>query len=126
MSSVQYTHSNLNSRGMQAPRGDPIAQLPVDQSQPSHNELQIVNTLFTKHKSTMDILLEEAKDSLIIGALFVIFSIPLVDNLIKRVLPITEKSPYILIGIKAIAVMAFYWLIKHFYLSRRGSKAKSN
>ena len=126
MSSVQYTHSNPNSRDTQAPRGDPIAQLPVDQSQPSHNELQIVNTLFTKHKSTMDVLLEEAKDSVIIGVLFVIFSIPLVDSLIKRVLPITEKSPYILIGIKAIAVMAFYWLIKHFYLSRKGNKAKSN
>ena len=118
MSSIQYSQS---VRGAQGPTGDPIAKLPVDQSQPTSNELQIVNSLFTKHRSTMDTVMEEAKDSLIIGLLFVIFSLPLVDSLIKRILPMTEKSPYILVAIKAVAVMALYWLIKHFYLSRKSA-----
>jgi uncharacterized membrane protein YbjE (DUF340 family) len=105
----------------QYPAGDPIAQLPVDQSQPTSNELQIVNTLFTTHKNIMDTIVEEAKDSLLIGFLFIVFSLPVIDNLIKRVLPMSEKSSYILIAIKALAVMALYWLIKHFYLSRKTS-----
>ena len=116
MSSVQYSQA---APVLQGPTGDPISQLPVDQSQPTNNELQIVNSLFTKHRNTIDIVMEEAKDSIIIGMLFVIFSLPLVDSLVKRVLPITEKSPYILVAIKAVAVMALYWLIKHFYLSRK-------
>ena len=121
MSSIQYSQSAPNMPGAQGPAGDPIAKLPVDQSQPTNNELQIVNSLFTKHKSTMDTIVEEAKDSLIIGLLFIVFSLPLLDNLLKRILPMTEKSPYVLVAIKALAVMALYWLIKHFYLSRKNS-----
>ena len=81
MSSIQYSQPNSLGDG---PSGDPISQLPVDQSQPSNNELQIVNSLFTKHKSTMDTLVEEAKDSVLIGALFIAFSLPLVDGLIEK------------------------------------------
>ena len=119
MSSIQYTQGVPNVQ--QGPTGDPIAQLPVDQSQPTSNELQIVNTLFTTHKSTMSTIMEEAKDSMLIGFLFVVFSLPVIDNLIKRILPMSEKSPYILVVIKALAMMALYWLIKHFYLSRKTS-----
>ena len=116
MSNIQYSQGT--STIQEGYGGDSIARLPVDQSQPSNNELYIVNSLFTKHKSTMDALVAESKDSLIIGLLFIIFSLPTLDSLIKRILPIAEKSPYILVAIKAIAVMALYWLIKHFYLSR--------
>jgi hypothetical protein len=70
--------------------GDPITNLPMDQSQPSQNEIQIVDTLFTKHRSTMDKIVLEAKDSLLIGLLFVVFSLPIVDNLLRKMLPITE------------------------------------
>ena len=121
MSTIRYAQAAPTMSGVPSSTGDPIAKLPVDQSQPTNNELQIVNTLFTKHRSGMDAIVAEAKDSLIIGLLFIIFSLPMVDGLIKRVLPMTEKSPYILIAIKALAVMALYWLIKHFYLSRKSS-----
>ena len=118
MSTIQYAQS---APGFTGASGDPIATLPVDKSQPTNNELQIVNTLFTKHKSTMESIAEEFKDLLIIGLLFVVISLPMTNEFIKKVLPITEKSPYILIAIKALAVMALYWLIKHFYLSRKSS-----
>ena len=122
MSSIQYSQSAPTVQGVQGPTGDLISQLPVDQSQPTNNELQIVNSLFTTtHRNTMDTILKEAKDSIFIGMLFVIFSLPLVDSLLKRVLPITDKSPYILVAIKACCVMALYWLIKHFYLSRKAT-----
>jgi|TARA_B100001059_G_scaffold5659_1_gene4755 hypothetical protein len=118
MSSIQYSQSASMVEGHP---GDLIDTLPVDQSQPTANELQIVDTLFTKHKNTLDSLVAESKDSLIIGLLFIVFSLPAVDDLLKRVLPITDKSSYILLAIKAIAVMALYWLIKHYYLSRKVS-----
>ena len=116
MTTVQYHQPN-----QQPFTGDSISTLPIDQSQATHNEMHIIDTLFTKHASTMDKLVVEAKDSIIIGVLFVLFSLPVSDDLVKKLLPITTKSPYILVGIKAIAVMAFYWLIKHFYLSRKGT-----
>ena len=112
MSSIQY---NVAPQGI---KGDSISQLPVDQSQPTHGELQIVNSLFTKHKSTVSILMEEAKDSIIVGFLFIILSLTPVDGLIRRLIPATDKSPYIRIGLKALIIAALFWLIKHFYLSR--------
>ena len=111
MNSLQYQQQSKSL-------GDHISQLPVDQSQPTNNELQIINSLFnTTNKSTINILLREAKDSIIIGILFIIFSLPYTDSLVKRI--VGEKSPYILVGIKVVIVMALYWLIKHFYLSRK-------
>jgi hypothetical protein len=117
MSSIQYNHGGPNIQ--QGTTGDPISHLPVDQSQPTSNELQIVNTLFTTHKNTVNTIVQEVKDSMLIGVLFVVFSLPMIDNLIKRILPLSEKSPYILVVTKALAVMALYWLINHFYLSRK-------
>jgi len=114
MSSVQY---NQNVQHLPV-EGDPIAQLPADQSQPTTNELQIVNTLFAKHKPEMNAVFEEAKDALLVGALFLVFSMPQADALLIRLVPAAGKSPYILLGLKALIVTASYWLLQHFYLSR--------
>lgn len=100
--------------------GDSIFELPIDQSLATRDEMQIIDTLFTKNASTLNKLAVEAKDPIIIGILFVILSLPMVDDLITKFVPITTKSPYILVCVKAVAIMVFYWLIKHFYLSRAG------
>jgi hypothetical protein len=121
MSSIQYSQPAPQVQEARGAVGDPIAQLPVDQSQPTNNELQIVNSLFTKHKGTVNTLVAEAKDSLIIGLLFIIFSLPVVDSLIKRLIPMTQKSSHVLVAVKAVAVMAIFWLVSHFYLSRKSS-----
>jgi len=98
--------------------GDPISNLPVDKNQPSGQELQIVNTLFSQHKGSMDSLAEEGKDLLIIAFLIILFSLPQADSLFNKFVPVTQKSPYILFSLRAISVVIIYWLIKHFYLSR--------
>jgi hypothetical protein len=97
---------------------DIISQLPSDKTQPSHNELKIINSLF-KNNNLMTSLFIEVKDSFLVGILVVLFSLSQVDYFIKSFLPITEKSPYILILIKAISAMILFWLIKYFYLSRK-------
>ena len=99
--------------------GDALSVLPVDKNKPSEQEAQIVNNLFVTHRSTMDVIFAEAKDSLIIGLLFLILSLPVVDSLISRFIPFASKSVYILIAFKAVLLMSFYWIIKHFYLSRQ-------
>lgn len=101
--------------------GDPITQLPVDQHPPNNNEVQIIDTLFKQHRSSMDVIAEEAKDSLIVAILIIVLSFPQIDSLLARVLPITETSPYIKVLIKGLIGAVLYWLIKHFYLSRKGT-----
>uniref|UniRef100_A0A6C0LV51 Uncharacterized protein n=1 Tax=viral metagenome TaxID=1070528 RepID=A0A6C0LV51_9ZZZZ len=112
MTTIQYNQDPAST-------GDPIQNLQIDNSQATQNEIHIVDTLFTKNAGIMDKLAVEATDCIIIGVIFIVFSLPQTNNLIKKILPVSANSPYILIGIKTLAVMISYWLIKHFYLSRR-------
>jgi hypothetical protein len=112
--SLQYAQSMIAS-----PAGDAIAQLPVDQNPPSNTEVQIIDTLFKQHRSTMDIIVEESKDALLVAFLVILVSIPQTNSLINRFIPITINSPYILLLVKGLAAAMLYWLVKHFYLSRR-------
>lgn len=98
---------------------DPIASLPTNMVQPSYNELKIVDTLFKQHGSAMDKIAEETKSSVIVGILFIMFSLTQLDDLIKRFLPITRNSPYILMLIKALALSMVFWIINNFWLSRK-------
>ena len=87
--------SNQNSKN-----SDLISDLPVDKNEPTPSEIQIIDTIFKKHKKTMNSIFLEAKESLIVGILFVIFSIPVVDSVIKRFIPSSNNSSYILLLIK--------------------------
>ncbi len=99
--------------------GDNISTLPVDKIPPTHDDLEIVNNLFPMQSIPMQIVASESKDAVIVGLLFVMFSLPPVDDFIKKFLPVTEKAPYLLIFIKAFAFIILFWILKNFYLSRK-------
>ena len=100
--------------------GDPVKGLPIDQNHPTTNELHLVNSLFTDtNRGTIDIILNEVKDAALIGILFIIISLPQIDEIIKKIIPITANSMYILLIIKALILISIWWLIKYFYLSRK-------
>ena len=101
--------------------GDIIEQLPADNSVPSYNETIIVDKLFQKKKNIIDKILLSTKDILIMGILFIMFSLPQVDELIKRLVKPAENSPYILVGIKAVLFMVLFFIIKNVYLARKST-----
>ena len=116
--SIQY-NKNTQPPTMQMSAGDPIAQLPVDKTPPSQNEIHIIDTLFKKHRKTMDVIFEEAKGAIIVGLLVIMFCLPNIDSIIQKFLPITQKSLYFLLFVKGLIASIIYWLVKHFYLSRK-------
>ena len=97
---------------------DSFHDLPTDKSEPSENELRIVNNIFKKNKKMVNTLVTEFQDPIIIGILFILFSLDQVNDIVIKFFPSAGNSSYILIGIKALAFMLLYWIIKHFYLSR--------
>lgn len=98
---------------------DSISNLPVDKTEPTSDELRIVNTLFKEHKSTMDVIYTEVHDAFIVGVLFVIVSLPQVEEQIHKFFPATVNSIYWNMTAKAVLMMVLYWTIKNFYLSRK-------
>ena len=95
---------------------DFIEVLPVDKTQPTYEELHVINTLFKSHNNTMNVIFNEAKESLIVGFLFILFSIPQIDSLFNKYIPVTNKSIYFLILIKALFIIVIFWILKHFNL----------
>ena len=115
---VQYSQQPMNIPTQQQPIGDMINQLPADTSVPSHNEIRIVDQLFQQKKGIVDKILGQTKDIVVLGGLFIVFSLPFVEDLIKKFITVTNTSPYILIGIKALLFVFSYFLIKNIYLAR--------
>jgi hypothetical protein len=97
---------------------DVLSTLPTDKIPPTQSELQMLNTLFN-HKKEINNILTEAKEAIIVGIIFLLFSVPQVDSLIQKFIPITEKSTYILLLIKILFVIVLFWVVKHFYLIKK-------
>jgi hypothetical protein len=100
--------------------GDHILQLPVDKNIPMPNEVHIIDTLFKKNRGAMNIIFEEAKDSIIVVLLIIASCLPQINEAFQKFLPITQNSPYFLFVGKGLLFGLLFWLIKHFYLSRKG------
>jgi hypothetical protein len=117
---VQYSEKPIQRSQIQSQtNGDFIEQLPSDASVPSHNEIRLVDQFFQQKKSLFDRILHQTKDILILGGLFIIFSLPFIDSLIQKFISVTATSPYILIGVKALLFVLVYFIIKNLYLAKK-------
>lgn len=99
--------------------GDPIDSLPTDANNPTNTEIQYLNTIFKKQANNFEKLFNGTKDVLIIGFIFLILSLPQSDDFIKKVIPSSENSQYILLGVKTLIFMVFYFVVKNWYLVRK-------
>jgi len=100
---------------------DMIANLPIDKSIPTESELMMLNTLFKdkEKKSIVRSVINEAYEPFFVGILFVLLSIPKVDELITSNIQITQNSLYFLLLFKMFVIMILFWIIKHFYLCKK-------
>jgi len=114
-----YPQNNMPGFGF-SQVSDNLKSLPTNKNKISDTDINLSNSLFGPHNRELkDTLVEESRDILVLGLLFIIFSLNQVDDIIKKFVPITSNSQYFLILGKAILVMILYWLIKHFYLSQK-------
>jgi len=98
---------------------DVISHLPTDKSQPTEKELILLDSLFKEKKSSIKKITDEAYEPFFVGILFVILSLPKVDEIITSNISITQNSIYFLLLFKMIAMMILYWLVKHFHLCKK-------
>jgi len=100
---------------------DMIANLPIDKSIPTESELMMLNTLFKEKekKSVVRSVVNEAYEPFFVGILFVLLSIPQLDDLIKKNIQITQNSIYFLLLFKMFIIMILFWIIKHFHLCKK-------
>ena len=112
MQSIRYSNS-LDENA------DSISDLPINQSQPSHNEIKLVDSLFKKHSSTIGNITKEFKDSILLGILFLIISLPQVDDIFKKYISVTNNSIYMLLLVKTIFFIIAIWLLRNSNLLKK-------
>ena len=95
---------------------DIIDNLPQDEKHVSHEDIQIMDTLFHENPSIFKKLIKEMNSIALLIILFVLFSLPYVDTLLMKFINITNNSSYILLAIKAIIFAFVYYFINNFYL----------
>jgi hypothetical protein len=93
---------------------DYIDTLPVDRNiRQSEVEMELIRTLFKKNKSAFETAVKETYEPGLVGLLFLVFSIPYSDNIIKSIFPVTTNLEIVFLAVKTILVMVCYWLLKH-------------
>jgi hypothetical protein len=112
MTSIQYSKQFDEN-------ADILENLPTNKNQPSHNEIKIVDTLFKKHTSTISNITKDFKDSILIGVLFFILSLPQVDELFKKYISVTNSSLYMLLLVKTVFFIVALWIIKNLKLLKK-------
>ena len=98
--------------------GDSIIDLPTDKTMPSHREIEVIDSVFQKHKSLLATIMIDAKDAIILGLLFALMASPFAEGALSRFFP-SMGSPYMSILIRSIVFMIIYYILKNIYLVRR-------
>lgn len=100
--------------------GELIDSLPIDKNfLHTEQQLRVADVVFKQHENTVNAVARELKEGIVIAILFVLFSSSQVDDLIKRVFSVANSSTIALMGIKCVALVLVFYLIKNFSLSRR-------
>lgn len=95
---------------------DYITDLPLDaKKKQSDLELELIKTLFNKHQqqTMVSVILKESYEPILVGILFLLFSVPYTDNIIKSIVPASENLSIVFILLKLVCIMIAYWLMKH-------------
>ena len=97
---------------------DIIEDLPSDDTILTNNEVEVFNKLFKNDDDFKKIFLE-LRDTLLVGILFIIFSLEPINQLFHKYIPSTKNSHYMLIFIKSLMVMLIFFFLKNMYLVRK-------
>jgi hypothetical protein len=97
---------------------DTIEQLPYDQSPLTDNEMRIADTLFKEEQNALNKFFTNSKDVLLVATLFVIFSLPQVDEVLVKLIPQVKTSNYIMVGVKTLIFSILFFVMKNIYLVR--------
>tara|TARA_B100001540_G_C15473977_1_gene491477 strand:- start:229 stop:543 length:315 start_codon:yes stop_codon:yes gene_type:complete len=99
-------------------RYDNIEDLPTDEKSPDVNELYLVNTLFTNNNDSAQ-LFNGLQDTVLSGFLFLLLTMPFINNLIKNVFKFTKNSFVLFILLKSFIFMILYFIIVNFALIKK-------
>jgi hypothetical protein len=96
---------------------DSIDALATDDSKPSAQELIDFNSVFAQSVTTTVSLFERVKGLWVLCILFAIFQFKEFDDFLKKLLPFTNISNYMLIGVKSVIFCFAFFIVQNFRMN---------
>ena len=91
---------------------DTIETLPVEESKPNQEQLALAMSIF-EYEKEMNCVGSEVKDVVSIVILFILFSLPQLDELLKKYIPQLRNQVF-LVTFKCICVVFLYYMFKNY------------
>lgn len=101
-----------------ADMADSVQTLPLSQSPLSPSETAILDTLFPAKYSMWQQIFLGTKDVVAVAMLFALMSLPGIDDLVQKFVPVTKDAPYLIIIVKSVLFALGYFIIKNSNLIR--------
>lgn len=98
---------------------DLIKTLPVDDNPVTVNEMKIVDNLFQAQKKNLKSIFFNLKDIILAGIIFVLISLPFVDNILGGFLNFVKNSSVMMILAKAVVFMVVLFIAQNFILAKK-------
>jgi hypothetical protein len=98
---------------------DLIDKLPIDETPLDTSDITILENVFKDNSKDIDNIVYNMKDILIAGGIFTVVSLPVIQTVLNKLLPVTRNSDYISIVIKAIVFMLALYVITYFNLAKK-------
>lgn len=94
---------------------DIIQNLKKDQTKPTQNELDIINTIFPQNKKNIDENINEnIKETIILAFICLFVMLPYVNINITKILPPPFKNEYTILILNTTIITTLFWIIKTF------------
>ena len=93
---------------------DTIQSLPVEETEPSQEQMALVKSIFHEDNAQSAVcLFSEFKETLLIIILFLLFSSSQIDEFIRKYVPFTRNNNTFLIGFKCCCVVFLFYMLKN-------------
>lgn len=99
--------------------GDLIDTLPTDSDTVEYEEnKEIIENVFGKHENLLEKIGKELSHSILICILFIIFSLPQIDEMIYHNIP-NSNNIFIIYGVKCMLIIILYYILRNFQIVKK-------
>lgn len=109
----RFKKNTGNNKTTMEMMSDRLETLPVDDSFVEPPDIHLVEQIFKENKEGVGKIASELKPILLVGIIYVLMSIPQVDEIIKKFLPFTRNSTFMFIGFKALVIMILLYFFSN-------------
>ena len=92
--------------------GDPISELPTTDEVPTHDDIQVIQSIFKTNEKEVINIIDDLKEPVVICIIVFLLSLPFCNNLLNRYIPSVGTETCLGAIVKGILVGLILWILR--------------